>query len=384
MWRKDKIPYGTYYAFEELAQVFPNAEIIIDKESPLASSDNIFRPTVSDAMQKIGEHKGRTFQFILNSTVHPSEDELNALMNYVYEGNQLFISSFSIGENLLDSLHLKAGLDSHWEKNSDSMELSVVHPITLEEENFAYPGFSYDNYFSKIDTEFVRILGRDINNKPNFIRISYESGGAIYLHLAPLAFSNFFLLHKNNKNYYDAALSYIPGSTELVVWNEYFRHHQNGSGEGQRSSSTGRIFGWMASQPPLLWALLLLLALFLLIYLFESKRKQREIPERKPLKNATLEFVKTIGSLYYQRRDNKNLAGKMTAHFMDHVRNRFNIPTSRMDEEFVSRLSYKTGIESNLIHEIVYQAKFLADQTDVSDQELLSYDQQLQNFYKQV
>lgn len=264
------------------------------------------------------------------------------------------------------------------------MKVSVFHPVTLKEENFAYPGFSYDNYFSKIDTEFVRVLGHDINNKPNFIRISYESGGAIYLHLAPLAFSNFFLLHKDNKNYYDAALSYIPSNTELVVWNEYFRHHQNGNGDGQRTSSTARIFGWMSSQPPLLWALLLLLGLFLLIYLFESKRKQRQIPERKPLKNATLEFVKTIGSLYFQRRDNKNLAGKMTAHFMDHVRNRFNIPTSRMDEEFVSRLSYKTGIESNLIQDIVYQAKFLADQSAVSDQELLSYDQQLQNFYKQV
>ena len=29
-------------------------------------------------------------------------------------------------------------------------------------------------------------------------RLTYKGGGAIYLHLAPLAFSNFFLLHKQN------------------------------------------------------------------------------------------------------------------------------------------------------------------------------------------
>ena len=104
----------------------------------------------------------------------------------------------------------------------------------------------------------------------------------------------------------------------------------------------------------------------------------------KPLRNASVDFVKTIGNLYYQRRDNKNLAGKMTAHFQDHVRNRYNIPTSRMDVDFEKRLSYKTGIDHQTIHDIVYQAKYLADQPSVSDGELLLFNQQLQNFYKQA
>lgn len=383
IWRKDKIPYGAFYAFEQLDEIFPNAEVVIDKESPDGSNNNIFKPKVSEIATKVTQHKGKVFQMILSPTVLPSDTELGALLNYVYEGNQLFISSFDIGKNLLDTLNLETSRLNGL-RVADSLKVSVMNPVSLEDQTYWYPGQTYDNSFASLDTEYIRVLGRDYNNNPNFVKISYENGGAIYIHLAPLAFSNFFLLHKDNKKYYDYALSNVPENTELVVWGEYFRDHYNGEGQGGRPNGTARIFSWMAKQPPLLWALILLLSLFVIIYLFESKRRQREIPERKPLKNASLEFVKTIGSLYYQRRDNKNLALKMTAHFLDHVRNRFNIPTSRMDSDFEARLSYKTGIESAVIHDIVYQAKYLADQEAVSDTELLIFDQQLRNFYKKV
>ena len=69
---------------------------------------------------------------------------------------------------------------------------------------------------------------------------------------------------------------------------------------------------------------------------------------------------------------------------MDHVRSRYNIPTSRMDEEFEKKLAYKTGIDFEVIHKIIYQAKYLADQPEVSDGELMHFNQQLQNFYKQA
>jgi hypothetical protein len=32
--RKDKIPYGTYFAYENMKWIFPNAEIMINKLSP--------------------------------------------------------------------------------------------------------------------------------------------------------------------------------------------------------------------------------------------------------------------------------------------------------------------------------------------------------------
>ncbi len=74
----------------------------------------------------------------------------------------------------------------------------------------------------------------------------------------------------------------------------------------------------------------------------------------------------------------------MTAHFLDHVRNHYNLSTSRTDEEFQKRLAYKTGIDYSVINNIVYQAQYLADQPEVTDSELMQFNHQLQNFYKQV
>jgi hypothetical protein len=383
IWRKDKIPYGTFYAYEQLPVMFPNAEILIDKESP-DSHKNIFQPKNNELEAKLSSHVGRTASFVFTHQVLPNSSELRALLDFVYEGNQLFLSSFEFSDELLDSLKLETNFSNGQVSFNDSLLVSITNPESKIEESYSYPGKSYDNYFSGMDSGFTTVLGWDHDGNANFVKISYDNGGAFYLHLAPLAFSNFFLLHKENKRYYDCALSNMPKDLELIVWGEYFRHHTNGD-EGRGSGgSTGRIFNWMMSQEALAWALSMLLLLFLIIFLFESKRRQRVIPIRKPLQNASLDFVKTIGNLYYQRHDNKNLVAKMTAHFMDHVRNRYNIPTSRMDEDFEKKLSYKTGIDLQTIHDIVYQAKYLADQTSVSDVELLLFNQQLQNFYKPV
>jgi hypothetical protein len=376
IWRKDKIPYGTFYTFEQLPHIFPNAEVIIDKESP-DKRMNIFQPNFSDIQFKLNSNKGKTAQVIICHEVYPSPSEVKALMNFVYEGNQLFISAFEIGRELLDTLDLRAAALLNY---YDSLTVSVQNPLDDSARSFTYPGKSYDSYFSSLDSGYTTVLGWDDFNRPNFVKIGYDNGGAIYLHLAPTAFSNFFLLHKENKCYYDLVFSNLPQSTELVVWGDYFRTHKNGADR----AGARQTFAWMMSQPALAWMVSLALLLFLLIYLFESKRKRRPIPVRLPLRNSSLDFVKTIGRLYYQRRDNKNLVQKMTAHFLDYVRSRYNIPTSRIDDEFINKLSYKTGIDHSLINNIVYQSKYLSDKTSVTDSELLFYNDQLQNFYKQA
>ncbi len=383
IWRKDKIPYGTFYAYEQLPVMFPDAEIVIDKESP-DSHKNIFLPKNNNIEVKLSSHVGHTASFVFTHQLLPNRSELRALLDFVYEGNQLFISTFEFSDELLDSLKLETNYSNGDVNIYDSLQVSITNPESKTEEFYSYPGKSYDNYFSSMDTGYTTVLGWDHNGNANFVKISYDNGGAIYLHLAPMAFSNFFLLHKENKRYYDCALSNMPKNLELIVWGEYFRHHTNGDDGAGNGGSTSRIIAWMMSQESLAWALWMLLLLFLIIFLFESKRRQRAIPIKKPLQNASLDFVKTIGNLYYQRRDNKNLVSKMTAHFQDHVRSRYNIPTSRMDEDFEKKLSYKTGIDLQTIHDIVYQSKYLADQSSVSDVELLLFNQQLQNFYKQV
>jgi hypothetical protein len=223
-----------------------------------------------------------------------------------------------------------------------------------------------------MDTKYGRVLGRDAKGRPDLIRFRYKGGGSILLHLAPMAFTNYFLLHKDNKAYYENVLSYIPENVNEVIWDESFRY-----GKRNNFSASGYILNAMP------WAFWLLLLLFLLIYFFESKRKQRIVPVIAPLRNTSLDFVTTIGRLYYQRRDNANLAAKMVTHFQDHIRTKYNIPVHLSDPGFVERLSYRTGIDKDFLHSLAEDVARMQQHGVVTDQELLELNQKLEEFYKQ-
>ena len=72
----------------------------------------------------------------------------------------------------------------------------------------------------------------------------------------------------------------------------------------------------------------------------------------------------------------------MSAHFFDYVRNKYNIPTSKQDEEFERRLAYKSGYDAGELNQLLYKIKMLDAQPEVSDQELLEFNRQLEKFYK--
>lgn len=381
LWRNDKIPYGTWYAYNNVKSIFPKAEVILNKRSP--DRYRIFSSRNAKAEAVDTQYEGKRSAYIIISTqVYPDQNELQAMLQQVSNGETIFISALSFSEKLLDTLHLKTAFFSGYYNSDDSLTVSVQHPVSDESATYTYPGMQLDNYFEEIDSTITTVLGRNKDGQANFVKFTYEGGGAIYIHLAPAAFTNFFLLHKNNKSYLDNALSHLPNNTEVVRWDEYFRYSVNGDGNSDSANSGFSALGWIMKQPPLAAALWLLLALLLLIYLFESKRKQRFIPVVARLKNSSLDFVKTIGRLYFQRKDNKDLAQKMTAHFMDHVRNRYNIKLSMHDTEFENRLAYKSGYDPAAIKNMLYYLKFTQDQPSISDEELLRLNHKLDNFYK--
>ncbi|WP_315822010.1 hypothetical protein [Paraflavitalea speifideaquila] len=122
-----------------------------------------------------------------------------------------------------------------------------------------------------MDSSITTVLGKNAEGKANFVKIAYESGGAFYIHLAPMAFTNFFLLHKNNKSYYDQVLSWVPRNVEKLRWDDYFRNSSHGDGkDGDNTKGAFSAMSWLLKQPALAWGWWLLLILLLLIYLFES------------------------------------------------------------------------------------------------------------------
>lgn len=351
---RDKIPYGTWYAHENLEHIFPDASVEARTEESISS----------------GAHSRQAF-IAISRSITPTTEEAAYLNSFISEGGHVFLSAFRFNGEILDSLHVEMASNFFTEQRG----LSVASPVSTKTDSFAYPGMPFEEYFSKYDTSITTVLGRNADGLPNFLQFTFKSGGSVYLHCAPQALSNFFLLHKNNKKYYDDVLSHLPDNITTIYWDEYFRTHRRNQ---QKDFSA---LNWILGQASLSYALWLLLLLALLVYLFESKRKQRVIPFRPPLKNATVEFARTVGRLYLQKKNNNNLAFKMAAIFMDHVRRKFNVRTT-MDDEFVEKLSHKSGYNKELLANLLYQLKYAQAHEGVSDMELLELQQLLDHFYQ--
>jgi hypothetical protein len=363
---KDKIPYGAYIAYENLPHLFPNAEISINRAS-------------FSTLAESGKRK-QAYIFI-GHRAEFSPAGINGLLNFVGQGNHVFLSALHFSDTLLHTLNIRPGILSDvMPGDMDSLSVSVLQPQTGDSLSFAYPGASNDNWIDSLDTQYATVLGKDVKGRPNLVKFSYKGGGTLFLHFAPMAFTNFFLLHKNNKEYYDNVFSYIPGDVNAVLWDENYFHNEDSA----RPHSSFSTLGYIWRVETLRFALLLLLLLLLVIYLFESKRRQRIVPVIEGLRNNSLDFVTTIGRLYYQRRDNRNLISKMAVHFLDHIRTKYNLSLHLSDEGLADRLSWKTGISKEFLHVLIGDLLRLQDGYAVSDEELLALNRKLEEFYKQA
>jgi hypothetical protein len=367
--KRDKIPYGMYVAYRNLSHIFPEASIIVNKKEP-AQWDSL--TNLSDKQAII----------IITPRFMPDEFELNRLLSFAKAGNNVFISSrvFSLeAENFFGCESSFSGFPIFNDREDDTLMLSFISPPFLDSEKYDYPGRRYDSYFGKYDKDVSYELGKKENGEINFVRLKAGLGN-IYLHRAPMAFSNYFLLHNQNMNYYSKALSLIPKDTKLVAWDEYYlyKRYSSENRSGENSSVLSALMSHRAFSSAL-WLLIILLVLFILQ---EMRRKQRIIPVIAKPRNDSLEFVKTVGRLYYEKRDNKNLSHKMAAYFLEHIRNRYKLPTSKLDEEFILLLKRKTGQQENNIRKIVSFIKNIDETEYVSEEELADFHKELEEFYK--
>jgi hypothetical protein len=369
--RQDKIPYGTYAAFHNLSWLFPAATIYTDRREP-GYWDSL---SVYDSNQAFIVIAGKFFA---------SEAEMKKLLTFVEHGNDVFISAryFSAAADAIfgcNSSSYDLALFSD-EQMDDSMRISLSDPPFGKTISYGYPGKKFDSYFDKIDTATTDIMGLNEDGRANFIHLRAGKGN-FYLHMEPLAFCNYFLLHRNNIDYYEKALSVIHPGTTRVIWDEYYLNKRNDNQLNQKKKSW---LGVLFSYPALKAALLTAIFTLLLYVIMEMRRKQRFIPVMSRSRNETLDFVKTIGRLYFDKGDHKNLCRKMAAYFLEHVRNKYKLATGSLGDDFVKNLQFKTGCEESEIRGIVSYIKWLEDAPAIHQNQVTQFYKQLELFYKKA
>ena len=354
--KEDKNPYGGFILYQQLKDLFPQASI------------SSYRLPVYNQVNNSTD--SNTAYLLIEPGIELQQDDMNEMLKYVDAGNYVFMSSSSFNKIIMDTLgfNIKRSFDL---AGGDSASINFVNPALHAKKNYRFNRFTLDDYFNELDTANSIILGNNQVNDVNFIKIPYGDG-AFYIHTAPLCFSNYFMLKNNNAEYTAKALSYLPKQIKTIYWDEYYKLGASGSDNPLR---------FILTNPYLKWAFRIGMVAIVLFIFFEMKRTQRIIPIIPPLRNSTLDFVQTVGNVYFNKRDNKNIALKKINYFLEFVRTNFYLVTTHLNDEFIQALSKKSGLTESETARLVNLIHGVNNSVQISDNDLLQISQQIDLFY---
>lgn len=371
---KDKIPYGANVSYSLLSKLFPSAKIDINRDEP-------------GSWKNLDIDTGKQVLIIAAATFAPTESEMDDLLSFAQKGNYVFISAisynsmasevfkirqeFANGYSIESSDNNIAGLDSF----KVTLDTGIFHtPVT-----YTCPGSAYDNFFIDYDTTIAYPLGYSENGNPNLLAMNTIKG-TIYLHSVPITLTNFFLLYNNNYKYLEQLAALVPVKPTKVVWDEYYLYSH--TGKNKNSDSKG-VLSVILNYTNFQWAFWFTLVILAIYILTESKRKQRQLPAYSKPTNEHMEFITTVGKLYFEKGDHQNLASKMTQFFLEHVRSKYKISTSYINADFSTLLSLKSGVpkeETDILVQYIQQAQL----GSVNENDLKNFYNHLENFYKKA
>ncbi|HYE95031.1 MAG TPA: DUF4350 domain-containing protein [Rubricoccaceae bacterium] len=328
--------------------------------------------------------RGTTYVFV---TLHfaPDEAEAKRLLAYAARGNTVVVAAQALDGLLADSLgvseKLAEGYDADpglyfffppYEPQADSV-LHLTSPGLARDSGYHYAFPVRSRYIEGLDPARTTVLGEDEAGLPTLARVRVGEG-AFLLSSTPLAFTNAALLMEGDGVAYLAgALAHVPA--QPLFWDTY---HRPIAGEAQTP------LRFLLRQPPLRLAYTLAVVGLLLFVLFRGRRWQRPVPVVAPPPNATREFTRTIGRLYFQHGDGRALAARRTRYFFDRLRTRHGLGDETLDltPEAAARVARRTGVPPDEVAALFARLHRLQRSAHASNDDLLDLDRALDRFFR--
>lgn len=361
--KEDKIPFGLYILHQEIKTIFPGTTLEISKQRAYNTLKN--------------KHRKHTNYLFIGGKMDFDELDYKELVTFMEQGNNVFIAAFDLGEVLNDTLKIRISSSFNSGKNEPT-PINFVNPAIRSAEHYSFDRGLGDQYFIQSDTSAITVLGEMEYGgmefgTPDFIKYTFGKG-ALYLLPNPQLLTNYALLQPKGAEYAAKALSYLPPA-ETLVWDE-----SNTMSSIADRSPLQVIF----KHPPLRWAYYLALSGLLIFVIFEIKRRQRIIPVIEPLKNSTADFVTVVGKVYYQQRNNNDIAGKKIRYFLEYVRTTYQLKTTKIDGEFSNSLLLKSDVSEGTILPLIKLITDINNSTRVNDQQLIELNKLIEKFHQQA
>ncbi len=349
-WKTYTKPYG--------AKVFD--EIFTQNQEAMSLDKSIYEVLTGDSI------KGNMIYF--NTSLDVGKVDAEELLRWVAGGNNAFISAEYISKAIMDTL----GLSKVQFNFTDQLRYTPNFKFDTLSNSKSYPFEKHINvqYFNNLDTLNHQVLGythlinkdsTTIKHLPNFIKAEFGEG-KLFMHLFPLAFTNYFLVNGDNSDYTEKILTNLDYSKNIYV-DQYYKD--------QKQLFQTSILEYLLTNKYLKWAYYVILAMTVIYIFFEGKRKQKPIKIVKPYVNKTYEFTSTIAEMYFTKKDHLSIATKQIEHFLDHVRDVYKLPTGDLNDEFVKQLASKSGKEPKVIKTLLEQINAIENASRITKDQLI-------------
>lgn len=352
----DKRPYGSFLMMDLVeTEFFPGQDLEIRTLPVFNYPDN------EDSLSL------KNYIYITNH-LEMKKWDVSRLINLVEKGNQIFIAASSISKDLQDTLNLKIDNNITFENLSQkTKEQHLTNPNITNNKTYKYEKAFDSNSIIKFNKDSLTVLGTDENNMVQLIQKKIGKGN-ITISCQPLAFTNYNILSDNNAEYVTGVFNYLPNLP--IVWDEYYKPITL-----FRSSSP---LSYLMTKPPLRLAYYLLLFCLLFLLIFQGKRQQQIIPEIKPLRNSSLDFIQTLGRLYYTRKNHKDIAEKKFKYFKEFIRSKYH---TNFKEANFNELSKRSGIALKTLKILFNQAKLIEKQDTLLQEDLEDFHSKIEYIY---
>jgi Domain of unknown function (DUF4350) len=359
----DKIPLGCYVLYNEL-ETFSEGDLLVSEQS------------VYEYLKKLESDEPKTLVFI-NNRIYFDDEESDALMEFVEDGNSVFISSTYFYGNALDTL--KVDMERQYAHLFRKEAKNSFTSPSLQANNRVFEDVVENSHFVSVDTLNTTILGTITTTTeddfevthPNFIKVDVgDNNGQFILHSNPFAFTNYHLLD-DKEDYAATVLSYLP--KQQIIWDNNYK-----SGRKVITSP----LRYILQNTALKWAFYLSMFSLILFVIFRGKRTQRIIPVIDKLENATVDFTRTIGELYYQHGDYTNIIEKKIQYFLEFIRTHYYLDTNQLSPSFIEKLAIKSTNTKEDTKALVDYIVFLKSKSNHTEQELIELNKKIEHFTK--
>jgi len=371
----DKSPHGSFLLYEELNQIFNDAQI----ETPDS--------TIYTAVEEWKENSTAIIIITQSFGSYSSfADQTNKLDSFVNAGNQVFISANYINFNRNDSSemgfhHIRSHINYDYNNSSyytytDEDEI-VETKLQHSSDTTTYPvRKEYVKNTITTDSTFHYKLGYyDDDSLVNFIRVPYGKGN-YYFHSNPGVFTNNAMLYDSLANYATSVLSHIEDINH-IIWDETEKPYFSFMNQISQKKVTPLRF--IRSNPALALAFWATIIGSVLLIFTKGKREQQAIPVIQPPKNQTVLFTKTMGRFYNEKAQHLDIAEKRMQYFELDFRKKFNI--QRIDEYKGKQqeLSSITGIPQEHIRTFFQRREMLNKVESLTEQQLMKVSKSIEN-----